>query len=121
MGNNNVDGSKQKFICSGAIRNKNILPITRLNFGLTKSLTSSGIHKLGRLTCSGFSRSRRNIPEHSLKPPGQVDGTAIAKLPTSCGDVKKMGYTLSGFFFIKGPKMMESVYCNFTKLSTDAG
>jgi hypothetical protein len=56
-----------------------------------------------------------------LKPPGQVDGTAIAKLPTSCGDVKKMGYTLSGFFFIKGPKMMESVYCNFTKLSTDAG
>ncbi|EFX72232.1 contactin associated protein-like protein [Daphnia pulex] len=111
--------AKRQLTDSGAIRNKNILPITRLNFGLTKSLTSSGIHKLGRLTCSGSSRPRRNIPGQSLKLPGQVGGTAIAKLPTSCGDVKKMGYTLSGFFFIKGPKMMESVYCNFTKFSTD--
>jgi hypothetical protein len=42
-------------------------------------------------------------------------------MPKSCGDLKKMGYTLSGFFSIKGHKMMVSVYCDFSKLPTDAG
>ncbi|EFX63162.1 hypothetical protein DAPPUDRAFT_17597, partial [Daphnia pulex] len=35
----------------GAITDKNVLPITRLNFGRTQLETSSGVHTLGRFEC----------------------------------------------------------------------
>ena len=37
----------------GIITDKNILPITRLNFGRIVLPSSSGFHTLGRLDCSG--------------------------------------------------------------------
>ena len=46
---------------------------------------------------------------------------AINGLPSSCDDLKMIGHTLNGFYSIMGSQMMESVYCDFTKLPSDAG
>ncbi|XP_046457263.1 uncharacterized protein LOC124204261 [Daphnia pulex] len=37
----------------------------------------------------------------------------IGRMPTSCTDLQRTGYKLSGFFLVKGSKKMETVYCNF--------
>jgi hypothetical protein len=85
----------------GVITDKSVLPITRLNFGRTQLESSSGVHTLGRFECTG-----------------QV---AVNGMPRSCGDLWRIGHTLSGLYSIMGPKMVESVYCDFTKLPNDAG
>jgi hypothetical protein len=46
---------------------------------------------------------------------------AINGLPSSCDDLKMIGHTLNGFYSIVGLAMMESVYCDFSKLSSDPG
>jgi hypothetical protein len=42
-------------------------------------------------------------------------------LPSSCADLKSIGHTLNGFYFVMGSAKLESVYCDFTKLPDDAG
>lgn len=50
---------------------------------------------------------------------------ATVKVPTSCLDVYINGQTtnmatpLSGIYLIMGPKFVETVFCDFTKLTTD--
>jgi hypothetical protein len=88
--------SKNICLCLGVITDKNVLPVTRLNFGRTQLATSSGVHTLGRLVCSG--------------------SVAVIGFPTSCEDLWLIGHTLNGFYSIKGEKMIESVYCDFTQL-----
>jgi hypothetical protein len=44
---------------------------------------------------------------------------AINGLPSSCDDLKIIGHTLNGFYSIAGSAMMESVYCDFSKLPSD--
>ena len=90
--------NKNIFSCSGVITDINILPVTRLNFGRTQLATSSGVHTLGRFVCSG---------------------TSIAGLPTSCEDLWLIGHSLNGFYSVKGTKMIESVYCDFTQLPSN--
>jgi hypothetical protein len=46
---------------------------------------------------------------------------SINGLPSSCGDLKMIGHSLSGFYSVMGSAMIESVYCDFTKLPSDAG
>jgi hypothetical protein len=46
---------------------------------------------------------------------------AINGLPSSCEDLKSIGHTLNGFYSVMGSAMMESVYCDFTKLPSDEG
>ena len=46
---------------------------------------------------------------------------AINGLPSSCNDLKMIGHTLNGFYSIAGSAMMESVYCDFSKLPSDPG
>jgi hypothetical protein len=46
---------------------------------------------------------------------------AINGLPSSCGDLKMIGHIWSGFYSIAGSAMMESVYCDFSKLPSDPG
>ena len=46
---------------------------------------------------------------------------ALTLLPSSCGDLKLIGHSLSGFYSIVGSAMMESVFCDFSKLSIDPG
>ncbi|KAI9563455.1 hypothetical protein GHT06_010918 [Daphnia sinensis] len=47
--------------------------------------------------------------------------TSINKMPGSCAELKQLGYTNSGIFFIKGINQVESVYCDFTKQVGAAG
>ena len=86
---------------SGVITDKEILPIIRLNFGHTYVNSSSGVHTLGKFECTG-----------------QV---AVTKIPSSCEDLWRIGHTLSGLYSIMGVNMVESVYCDFTKLPDDPG
>ena len=86
---------------AGIINDKEILPITRLNFGRTQQSYSSGIHTLGRFECTG-----------------QV---AVTGMPTSCEDLWRIGHTLSGLYSVKGVQMVESTYCDFTKLPSETG
>jgi hypothetical protein len=44
---------------------------------------------------------------------------AINGLPSSCEDLKMIGHLWSGFYSIAGSTMMESVYCDFSKLPSD--
>jgi hypothetical protein len=88
-------------LIAGVITDKNVLPVTRLNFGRTQLETSSGVHTLGRLMCTGL--------------------VTFSGLPKSCQDLWLIGHTLNGFYSVMGSAMMESVYCDFTKFSGDEG
>ena len=44
---------------------------------------------------------------------------SINGLPSSCGDLKRIGHTLNGIYSIAGSSMMESVFCDFTKRPRD--
>jgi hypothetical protein len=46
---------------------------------------------------------------------------AINGLPSSCADLKMIGHMWSGFYSVMGLTKMESVYCDFSKLPSDAG
>ena len=47
-------------------------------------------------------------------------GAAAAKaMPTSCQDLSQIGHVLSGLYSVMGVGMVESVYCDFTKLPDD--
>ena len=50
-----------------------------------------------------------------------LSAVAINGLPSSCGDLKMIGHIWSGFYSIAGSSMMESVYCDFTKVPSDPG
>jgi hypothetical protein len=86
---------------AGIISNKNLLPVTRLNFGRTQLESSSGVHTLGPFECSG-----------------QV---AVTGMPSSCEDLWRSGHTLSGLYSVMGATKIETVFCEFAKLPGDAG
>lgn len=85
----------------GVITDKDILPITRLNFGRTQVETSSGVYTLGRFECTGQ--------------------TAVNGIPGSCEDLWRIGHTLNGLYSIMGVDMVESVYCDFARLPNEPG
>ena len=45
----------------------------------------------------------------------------INELPTSCADLKIIGHIWPGIYSVMGSTMMESVYCDFSKLPSDPG
>ena len=61
------------------------------------------------------------LQEKNERTAAAANGSAVAinGLPSSCGDLKMIGHIWSGFYSIKGAKMMESVYCDFTQLPDD--
>lgn len=81
---------------AGVITDKNILPITRLNFGRTMLNSSSGVYTLGPLECTG-----------------KVD---VKRLASSCEDLWRIGHIFSGFYSVMGDKNIEIVYCDFSKI-----
>jgi len=85
----------------GYITSKDVLPVTKLNFGRTLANSSFGIHTLGKLECSGR--------------------TTVDRMPESCDDLWKIGHTLNGFYDVKGENEVRSVYCDFTKTPGDPG
>ncbi|XP_032776653.2 contactin-associated protein-like 3 [Daphnia magna] len=87
---------------NGVITDKDLLPITKLNFGRTIAPTSMSSYKIGRLECSGK--------------------VVLNGMPTSCQDLWRVGYILSGIYSIKGSSSrVETVYCDFNKLPGDEG
>lgn len=85
----------------GWITNKTALPVTKLNFGRTKSSMSSGEHRLGLLECSGLETS--------------------SPVPSSCEDLKIHGHMLSGIYTVKTEEGLRNVFCNMAKLPGDQG
>ncbi|EFX78422.1 hypothetical protein DAPPUDRAFT_246134 [Daphnia pulex] len=83
------------------IMDKNVLPITRLNFDRMQLETSVGVHLLSRFECTG-----------------QV---AVSGMPSSCADLWRTGHSLSGLYSVLGTAMVESIYCDFSKLPSDSG
>jgi hypothetical protein len=63
------------------------------------------------------------LQEKNERTAAAADPSAVAinGLPSSCDDLKIIGHTLNGFYSIAGSAMMESVYCDFSKLPTDPG
>ena len=61
------------------------------------------------------------LQEKNERTAAAANGSTVAinGLPSSCGDLKKIGHIWSGFYSIKGAKMIESVYCDFSKLPSD--
>jgi hypothetical protein len=88
-------------IYTGVITDKSILPITRLNFGRTPLESSFGVHTLGRFECTG-----------------QV---VVYGMPSSCEELWHIGHTLNGLYSVMGSTKVESIFCDFTKLPSDAG
>ncbi|XP_046635082.1 uncharacterized protein LOC124314096 isoform X1 [Daphnia pulicaria] len=85
----------------GTLMDKELLPVTALQFGRTIAPTSTNRHTLGRLECSGK--------------------VVLNGMPSSCQDLWRIGYTLSGLYSIKGSSSskVETVYCDFSKLPGD--
>ena len=81
---------------SGFITEKTLLPITQLFFGRAVTL---GRPTLGRIICSG--------------------NPSVNGMPKSCVDLLRLGHTLTGLYSVAGDGRVESVYCDFSKLSTD--
>lgn len=46
---------------------------------------------------------------------------AVSAMPASCADLQVMGYGLNGFYSVMGVGKMNSVYCDFTKPSSESG
>ncbi len=88
---------------TGTLMDKELLPVTALQFGRTIAPTSTNRHTLGRLECSGK--------------------VVLNGMPSSCQDLWRIGYTLSGLYSIKGSSSnkVETVYCDFSKLPGDQG
>ncbi|XP_046446328.1 uncharacterized protein LOC124195793 isoform X1 [Daphnia pulex] len=87
----------------GTLTDKDLLPVTKLNFGRTVAPASVNRHTLGRFECSGK--------------------VVLNGMPSSCQDLWRIGYTLSGLYSIKGSssKKVETVYCDFSKEPDNQG
>jgi chromosome segregation ATPase len=59
--------------------------------------------------------------ERTAAAAANQSAVAINGLPSSCDDLKIIGHTLNGFYSVVGSTMMESVYCDFSKLPSDPG
>ncbi len=74
---------------------------------------------------SYFSREKNErtaaAATNSIPIGNNQSAVSINGLPSSCGDLKMIGHIWSGIYSVMGSAMMESVYCDFTKLPDDAG
>ena len=77
------------------------LPITRLNFGRSSSVSSLGVHSLGRFECFG---------EAALEGP-----------PSSCTELWRVGQSANGIYSVVSDNSILSVYCDFSKLPGEEG
>jgi hypothetical protein len=49
---------------------------------------------------------------YSVPSSNNPSAVAINGLPSSCADLKLIGHTLNGFYFVMGSAKMESVFCD---------
>jgi hypothetical protein len=73
-------------------------------------------------TCFSREKNERTAAAtDSVSISNNPSAVAINGLPSSCADLKSIGHIWSGIYSVMGSTMMESVYCDFTKLPDDAG
>ena len=63
---------------------------------------------------------RTEVADSNFAPINQ-SVVAINGLPSSCGDLRMIGHIWNGIYFVMGSAMMESVYCDFSKVPSDPG
>ena len=63
----------------------------------------------------------REKNERTASAAANQSAVAINGLPTSCADLKIIGHIWPGIYSVMGSTMMESVYCDFSKLPSDPG
>ncbi len=63
---------------------------------------------------------RTEVADSNFAPINQ-SAVAINGLPSSCSDLKMIGHIWNGIYSVMGSAMMESVYCDFSKLPSDPG
>ena len=100
---NNIEAGTQFFffLIQGVITDKNILPITRLNFGGTTE-NSTSQHTLGRFECMG-----------------QV---AVDEMPTSSEDLWRIERNLGGLYSaVMEADPSDKFDCDFQKFQNNAG
>ena len=68
-------------------------------------------------------KNERTAANHFESAPisNYQSAVSVNGLPSSCSDLKLIGHTLNGFYSIVGSAMMESVFCDFSKLPSDPG
>ena len=88
-------------LSAGYITAKDLLPVSKVNFGRTHSKHSSGRFTLGKFECSG------------TQP--------FQGMPSSCEDLRRIGHHLSGFYTVKVDGKLKKLYCDMSKLLGDKG
>ena len=101
-------------INSGYITDKNLLPVTRLNFGRTLKTGPTTRFTLGPFECSGRHQSNKN------------------GIPTNCKDLFHLGYIHNGFYVVSNSDdadekeiyrfstkaiTVKMIYCDFNRLT----
>ena len=76
---------------TGRITDKDLLPVTRINFG-AGSAPSSGSYTLAKLECYGRS--------------------SFEGIPKSCHDLRQAGHRSNGFYIVKASRQLEMIYCD---------
>jgi hypothetical protein len=92
---------------TGYITDKNDLPVMKLNFGRSNSLSAVGIHTLGKLECSGRKKT----------------------FPETCTDLWEGGVQVNGFYTLRKKIVaangfyneLFTSFCDFSKLPGDSG
>ena len=88
-------------LSAGYITAKDLLPVSKVNFGRTHSKHSSGRFTLGKFECSG------------TQP--------FQGMPSSCEDLKRIGHHFSGLYTVKVNNKVQTIYCDMSKLPGDKG
>ena len=97
----NIFRFKMNVLSAGYITAKDVLPVSKVNFGRTHSKHSSGRFTLGEFECSGTQ--------------------LFQGMPSSCQDLKRIGHCLSGFYTVKVGGKLKKLYCDMSKRLGDKG
>ena len=63
--------------------------------------------------------SPSNIQKSQMDDRNALLRQGTSNMPKSCADLKIMGHTSSGIFLIKGVKTVETVFCDFSLVTTN--
>lgn len=74
-----------------------------------------------KLTSKSNHDAVTQINRNSVTASDTVVRQGTKKIPRSCQDLRCMGQNISGLYSIIGAKFVETVFCDFSKQSTDSG
>jgi hypothetical protein len=68
-----------------------------------------------------ITREKRTHCSQPFSISNYQSAVSVNGLPSSCSDLKMIRHSLNGFYSIVGSAMMESVFCDFSKLPSEPG